>query len=380
MADRKSKDSESSSNNQSTNSKNISGMNRRAYVVAGGAALTSLAGCLGGSGGGGSEDTVTAAWVYDGSVNDQGWVKAHDEGRKAAEEEFDWLETLSQESVGAEESQRVISDYAETADIVFTNSAIFEDSTAAVAEEYPDTYFENGFGLTTSDNLSRYTLKTHQARYAIGVAAGLLTESNELGFISAFELPQVVREANAFALGAQSVNPDVTVTPRLVGAFIAPQECTSVVNSFAEDGIDVATAFMNTPATPSAAAENNIWGTGTGYWDQSDSGGDWYVGGGVLLWGNYYTSRVQAVRDGTWEPQDYWAGVAEDVVDLGPFGPEVPDDVISESQDALSAIGSGDLDMWEGTKFEGESDAPGGFIETEMPSYVEGIDGTIEEL
>lgn len=378
MSNRSLKDSESTNNESNPRSKNKLGMNRRSYLLASGVAMSSLTGCLGDDGG--SDDTVTAAWVYDGSVNDEGWVKAHDEGRIAAEEEFDWLETLSQESVSVDESERVIADFAETADIVFTNSAVFEDPTASVAEDFPDTLFENGFGLRTGDNLSRYTLKTHQARYAMGVAAGLVTESDELGFISAFELPQVVREANAFALGAQSVNSDVTVTPRLVGDFIAPQETTSVVNSMANDGIDVVSAFMNTPAAASAAASNEIWGTGSGYWDQSDAGGDWYIGGGLLLWGNYYSNRVQLVRDETWEAEDYWAGVEDDVVGLGPFGPEISDDVISQSEDALSDLGSGALDMWEGTQFEGESDEPGGFIETQMSSYVDGIDGTIENL
>src|SRR6056297_1361302 len=155
-------------------------VSRRSYIAASGAAVASLAGCLGGGGGGGSSDQVTAAWVYDGEANDQGWVKAHHEGRKRIDEENDWLTTRYQESVGASESERVISDFAEVSDIVFTISAIYEDATASVAEEYPDTRFENAFGLKTAENLSRYTLKTHEARYCLGVAAGLLTESNQL--------------------------------------------------------------------------------------------------------------------------------------------------------------------------------------------------------
>jgi len=347
-------------------------VSRRSYIAASGAAVASLAGCLGGGGGGGSSDQVTAAWVYDGEANDQGWVKAHHEGRKRIDEENDWLTTRYQESVGASESERVISDFAEVSDIVFTISAIYEDATASVAEEYPDTRFENAFGLKTAENLARYTLKTHEARYCLGVAAGLLTESNQLGFISGFELPQVYREANAFALGAQSVNPDATVDVSLVGSFIAPQECTSVVNSFASNGIDVVTAHMNTPATVSAAASNEIWGTGS-FYNQMDAGGDWYVSALQPGWGNYYERRAEAVRDETWESQDFWAGMEEGVMGVGEFGPEVPQDVIDEARSAETAIGDGELNIWAGSKFEGENNEPGGFIETEMGSYVEGV-------
>jgi len=346
-------------------------ISRRSFIAASGAAVTSLAGCLGG-GGGDSSDQITAAWVYDGQPNDQGWVKSHHEARLAIDEANDWLTTRFKESVGASESQRVISDFAEIADIVYTISAIYEDATATVAEDYPDTKFENAFGLKTAENLSRYTLKTHEARYCLGIAAGLLTESNQLGFISGFELPQVYREANAFALGAQSVNPEATVDVRYVSAFIAPQECTSVVNSFAENGKDVVTAHMNTPATASAAASNEIWGTGT-FYNQMDAGGDWYVSALRPRWDTYYQSRAEAVRDDTWESQEFWAGMEQEVMEVGEFGPEAPEDVISEARNAESAISNGELDIWEGSKFEDKNDEPGGFIETEMDSFVEGV-------
>lgn len=346
-------------------------LGRRKYLAAvGGTAITTIAGCTGGDDATG--DQVVAAWVMDGSPTDQGWVRSHDEARLSIEENNDWLTTLSQEEVSAEESERVIADFAEEADIVFTNSAIYEDETAAVAEDFPDTHFENAFGLETRENMSRYTFKTHEARYAVGVAAGMLTESDRLGFISGFEIPQVFREANAFLLGAQSVNPDATLDVAMTGAFIAQQESTSIVNSWAEDGIDVVTAHANTPATVSAAASNEIWGTGT-FFDQSEAGGDWYVSAILPTWENYYQERCEAVRDETWESQEFWAGIADGVVEVGDFGPQVPQDVIDEALEAEEAIATGELDMWEGTQFEGESDEPGGFIETEMDSYVDGV-------
>ncbi len=343
-------------------------LSRRSYIAAAGATATALAGCLGGGG----DDEITAAWVYDGSPNDQGWVKGHHEARERIDQENDWLDTVYQEEVGAEESQRVIADFAEFSDIVFTISGVYESETANVAEDFPDTKFENAFGLETRENLSRYTFKTHEPRYALGVAAGLLTETDQLGFISGFEIPQVFREANAFALGAQSVNPDATVDVQLTGSFIAPQESTSIVNSFASDGIDFVTAHSNTPATVSAAASNNIWGTGT-FFDQSGAGGDNYVSAIIPTWGTYYESRCEAVRNDDWESQEFWAGLDEGVVEVGDFGPEVPEDVISQVLETESAIANGEINMWEDTIFEGESDEPGGFIETQMDSYVEGV-------
>jgi hypothetical protein len=71
-----------------------------------------------------------------------------------------------------------------------------------------------------------------------------------------------------------------------------------------------------------------------------------------------------------------WQGLADGLVSLDEFGPQVSEETVSAATEARDAIQAGELDVWEGTKFEEWGTEVGGEIETEMTSYVEGVEGT----
>jgi basic membrane protein A len=83
---------------------------------------------------------------------------------------------------------------------------------------------------------------------------------------------------------------------------------------------------------------------------------------------------VKSVREGTWEADAYWEGLNAGIVDISEWGPQVPDTVTSDVSDVRSGIESGDVDVWAGSKFEGESDE---FLFQEMSSYVEQVEGEV---
>ena len=97
-------------------------------------------------------------------------------------------------------------------EVVFPTSYGYLDHALKVAKKYPEVHFAHSGGLKTSDNLMTYFAEIDQAMYLSGVAAGLTTKTNKLGFIAAHPIPQVLRNINAFTRGAQSVNPDVTTS------------------------------------------------------------------------------------------------------------------------------------------------------------------------
>src|SRR6056297_1094877 len=181
---------------------------RSALKAAGAAGLVGLAGC---SGGESSSDTVSAAFIYQAEVSDVGWDRAHEDARQAVTEEFDWLETEFSEAVATGDVQRVIEQYINNGtDIIFGTTFGYMDPMAEMAPDYPDTVFEHCSGFRTKENMGRYYGRLYQARYLCGVAAGLLTETNQLGYVAAFPIPELVRQINAFVRGARTVNPDVT--------------------------------------------------------------------------------------------------------------------------------------------------------------------------
>ena len=56
-----------------------------------------------------------------------------------------------------------------------------------------------------------YFASIYEGRYLAGIAAGLKTETNKLGYVAAHPFAEVISGYTAFYLGAKSVNPDVTM-------------------------------------------------------------------------------------------------------------------------------------------------------------------------
>jgi basic membrane protein A len=345
----------------------------RALGVAG---AVGIAGCGGDGGDGGSDmdETVRAAWVYVSEVGDLGWSWAHDQGRKAVEEQFDWLETDFVESVPGDEGGRVIRELAnEGFDIVFGTTFEYMDPMANVAEDFPDTLFEHCSGFVTRENMGRYFGRMYQARYMAGVAAGRLTETNTLGYVAAFPIPEVIRGINAFTLGAASVNEDVSTKVRWTNTWFDPPTEQEAAEALIDEGVDVMAQHQDSPAAVRAASEADIWATGYDA-PMGEFAGDNYITSPVWHWDVFYEPTVQSVRDGTWESDAYWEGLNSDIVGLSEWGPEVPGDVKDEVADVRESIANGDIDVWAGTAFEGESDK---FLFQEMGSYAEDVEGEV---
>jgi basic membrane protein A len=366
---------------------------------AGAASLLGLAGCSGDGGGGGGGDgddgdggdggdggegtsgggtsggdTINAAFIYQAEVGDVGWDRAHEDARQAVTEEFDWLETEFSEAVAPGDVQRVIEQYISSgSDVIFGTTFGYMDPIHEMAPDNPDTVFEHCSGFKTRENMGRYYGRLYQARFLCGVAAGLLTETNQLGYVAAFPIPELVRQINAFVLGARSVNSDVTADVRWTDAWVDPPAVTQAVNALTNEGADVINNHQTTTAATQTAAENEAWAF-TYTTSMADAGGDWYGNSAVFNWEEFYRPTLEAVHNGNWESDAYWEGLDGGVVGLGDWGPRVPDDVKSEVQTKQDELVNGDRTVWQGTQFEGESDS---FLFGEMGSYVEGVNGEV---
>ncbi|MFA1612543.1 BMP family ABC transporter substrate-binding protein [Halobellus rubicundus] len=370
---------------------------RDALKAAGGTAgILGLAGCSGGSDGGsgdatessGSTETsgstgtttsssgeeVNAAFIYQAEVGDVGWDRAHEDARQIVTEEYDWLNTEFSEAVAPGDVQRVIEQYISSGmDVIFGTTFGYMDPMANMAPEYPDTIFEHCSGFRTEENMGRYYGRLYQARYLCGVAAGLLTETNQLGYVAAFPIPELIRQINAFVEGARSVNPDVTAEVRWTNAWVDPPAVTQAVNALTSNGADVINNHQTTTAATQTAAENEAWAF-TYTTSMAEAGGDYYGNSAVFNWEEFYAPTLEAIHEGSWESDAYWDGLDAGVVGLGDWGPQVPDDVISEVETVQEELESGDRTVWQDTEFEGESDS---FLFSEMQSYVEGVNGEV---
>ncbi len=205
--------------------------------------------------------------------------------------------------------------------VVFATSWGFMDTCEALADEFPEVIFSHGTGYKSNGvNFNNYFGRIYQARYLAGVAAGLKTQSNKLGFVAAMgqENSEVTGGINAFAMGAYSVNPDCEVYVKVTNSWFDPEGETQAAQALVDLGCDVIAQHCDTPNPQTVAEQNGVWGVGY----NSDMSKD--APGAVLTsvmwdWSVYYTQAVQSVIDGTWSGENYFGGMADGLVDIAPL-------------------------------------------------------------
>lgn len=281
-------------------------------------------------------DPTKAAWVYVGPTNDGGWTTAHDEGRKYVEEKLgDKVETTYKESIkeGPEATQTILDLVKDGNQIIFLTSYGFGTSGLEVAKKCPDIKFEHATGDKTAENLGTYYGASEDTIYLTGIAAGKAVQPGEtIGFVAPFAIPEVIRHINAFALGAQSVNPTAKVKTVFTNTWFDPTKERQAADSLIDAGVKAIASGQDSPASGEAAKANNLPFVGYDS-DQSKNLADVWLTASLYHWGPYYESRVKAVADGTWKTDQYYGGIKDGFVSLAPFGSKVD----QATQDQIAA-------------------------------------------
>lgn len=257
------------------------------------------------------QSSIKAGWVYLTSPGDAGWTFRHDEGRKFAAANLTGvsLETLTVEGVSDADAGQAAQNLVDAgANIVFTTSFGFLPGTQTVAKGSPTVLFEHCSGFSTQEpNQGAYFGRMYQARYLSGIVAGLMTETNQLGYVAAIPIPEVIRILNAFYLGAKSVNPDVTMQVTALGSFFDPGLAGQQAIALIDDGADVVTMHEDTPAVPTAAQDRGVFSVSYQS-DMSAFAPNSHITGVEWNWGPYYLKTLELVRDGAWTVRDVWSG------------------------------------------------------------------------
>src|ERR687883_425113 len=160
------------------------------------------------------QEPFKAAWIYVGPHTDGGWSQAHDAGRLKVQKALgSKVKTTYKENVpeGPQVSQVIDSLVRDGNKIIFATSFGFQPAMATAAKKYPNVYFEQATGTKQSKNLAEYFGAGEDAIYLSGMAAGAATKKGVIGYVVPFAIPEVIRHANAFALGARAMHPGVKV-------------------------------------------------------------------------------------------------------------------------------------------------------------------------
>jgi simple sugar transport system substrate-binding protein len=216
------------------------------------------------------------------------------------------------------------------ASLIFpTSYGYFQPHTIEMAKKYPKVTFLHCGGTYKEgmpDNVGTYFAYIDECEYISGIVAGKTTKTNKLGFIAAKPIPQVLRNINAFTLGAQSVNPKITTTVVFTGDWFMPVKEADAATSLIDAGVDVLTCHVDSPkAILTTAEKRGIFCCGY-HADGSALAPKGYLTGAEWNWGPTYVKFVEMVRDGKPIPHTTRGGLKDGMVKNSPYGPAVSDE------------------------------------------------------
>ena len=301
-------------------------------------------------------EDIKVGFVHISDASDMGYTYNHDLGTQAMQKSLGLSDNQIINKFNVEESSACETALRELVEagcnIIFATSFGFEDYVLEVATEYPEVQFCHATGNQAADsglsNVHNYFASIYEGRYLAGIAAGLKTENNKLGYVAAFPFAEVISGYTAFYLGAKSVNPDVEMEIMYTNSWNDPTVESQVAKALIDRGCDVISQHSDSTAPATTAEDNGVWQVGYNN-DMIDAAPKASLISARIDWGIYVTEAVQAVINGDEIPVDWCKGFADGAVYLSPLNTDIAAEGTQKAIDtATTALVSGELQVFAG--------------------------------
>ena len=295
-----------------------------------------------------------AAFIYVGAPSDAGWTHAHDVGRLEVQKYFGGrVQTMYKEDVpeGPQCTQVITQLVDAGANIIFATSYGYQPELVAAAAKYPHVLFEQATGTTVTKTLSEYYGAGEDGDFLSGMAAGAASVTGKIGFVAPYPIPEVIREVDAFTMGAQLTNPKATVKVVWTNTWFAPATERTAAEALVAAGVDVLGDGQDSPTTGQVAEAHGLKWTGYDSNQESFAPKAWLTAT-TYNWGPYYIMEVKAAMNGTWKSHFWYGSLADHFVIMAPFGSSVTAATRKAILAKESAIIKGTLDPFTGPIIE----------------------------
>ncbi len=295
-------------------------------------------------------EPLNIAFIHQNPVGEGGWTLSHEQAREKLEAFYgDAIRTTAVDGIApGVDAERVLTKFARSDyDLVFATSFGFLNPTQKVARRFPAVTFEHASGYRMAKNLGVYQIRAYQGRYLSGMLAGATTQSQRIGYVGSFAIPEVIRGINAFTLGVQAVNPDAVVELIWVNSWSDAGREREATEILMAKGVDVVTHHTETASVMSAAAAKGVYAIGY-QTDRSAAAGEYHLASVAHNWYPIYQKIVQEKLDGTWQSKNRWIGVEENASELVSIAPFVSAEVLANVESVRSAMAAGEFRIFEG--------------------------------
>jgi basic membrane protein A and related proteins len=294
-------------------------------------------------------------FIYVGPRDDYGYNQAHHEGAMQLAK-LPGITVVEEERVPeAMEVQKTMESMVklENASVLFpTSFGYFDPHILKVAGKLPEVKFFHCGGLYDASkhpaNVGSYFGYIDEAEFVNGIVAAHATKSKKLGFIAAKPIPQVLRNINAFTLGARSVNPEITTTVVFTGDWSLPVKEADAANGLIDQGVDVLTSHVDSPKVVVQTAEKRgVYSIGY-HTSQASLAPKGYLTGAEWNWGKVYAEYIDTLRAGKPIEHLVRGGLKDGFVKNSPYGAAVTPEAKAAADAATQKLINGELVIFQG--------------------------------
>lgn len=316
-------------------------LNRRTFLTSSLAASTALALPIPAFA---QQGVLNVALIVPSPAADVGWSHTLQLGTKALEAAYgDKVKvTLLENIAEGPDGDRIMNKtVADGNTFVILGSFGYMNGGLKLAEQHPDVSILHASGYMVAPNFSPFGARYYQGTYLMGMAAAALSKTKKLGCVGAFAIPELITSINAYALGAQSVDPSIEVSVVWVNSWFDPASEQEAAKALLSQGCDV--IFSNAQDTPSVVAVCEEAGAYVFNLNSSmvSYAPTKYLGVVGTDWSPYFLASVEAHLAGKFVGASAWLGMADKCVFVADWNADIPADIVARITETLAAIESG---------------------------------------
>jgi basic membrane protein A and related proteins len=297
---------------------------------------------------------ATVGFIYVGSRDDYGYNQAHAAGA-AALKKMAGVKVVEEEKVpetdAVEKSMESMINLDGATLIFPTSFGYYSPHVLKIATKYPKVRFEHAGGLWTEKdpkNAASYFGYIDEAQHVAGVVAGSASKTGKLGFVAAKPIPQVLRNINAYLLGARIANPQATLQVVFTGDWSMPVKEAEATNRLVDQGCDVLTCHVDGPKTVMEnAARRGVMVSGY-HVSAAPLVPRAYLTGAEWNWEALYPKFAKMFADGEPIPNFYRGGLKEGLVKVSPYGTMVSEEARKRADDVKAKLMAGSYVIFKG--------------------------------
>jgi simple sugar transport system substrate-binding protein len=313
---------------------------RRQFLATGASALAIVITMRGAQ----ASEKFKLGFIYPSPVGDVGWAHELDEGRRKVAEKFgDAVEIVTAENIpeGPDAARTMNQMIADGAKFLMIGSFGYMNDGMKLAKDHPEVSFINASGYKLAPNFGNFQTRNYETAYIAGLAAGFVTKSKILGVVAAYPIPEVIGIINAFTLGAQKTNPDVTVKVVWLNSWFDPNKSQEAARSLVAAQADVLfSLYQDTPEVVTLADELGVYSISTSS-DMSKHAPKKYLMGMGIDWGPHFIDMVGQAIAGNFKGTSYWGGMKDGAVHVASLTPNLTPEQKKVTDDAVAAITAG---------------------------------------